>query len=166
MFILILIVVYLNSTFLNFYTFLKIISPESLSSKIEIYEQIENMGESGSGQSILGVYILCSVTYLIAFYKALKGWVHEFIYRYTLYSLILTAILIYMFPTNYVMFSRIYIIATIFQGYTISLLLRYDSLLLHRIYSFVTIGVGLIFYLRILLINQEDYTPYRSILGF
>lgn len=149
---------------INAYTLLKLITPYNLASKIETYEQLAETSEGGMGQPVLGFILLFTILFLLTFLREAKSSTELIILKYSLYSLSLTVLLIFVFPTNYVMFSRVYLVASLFQSFHLSIAYSRRSNFSFKLYAFFTIILNLTFYFRILTINSEFYTPYKSVI--
>jgi len=160
--ILSLLIIYLISTYLDPFYLISFLLPTSLSFKINIYREYQQLGR-GSGQGMYGVYLFICVMYLLYYSRYLKLPQYQFVCRYAIFSLLITIFVIFAFPANYVMFNRAYVLSSIFQGYAASLILNAKKTSLHKLFFILSISASLIFYFRILYISAANYIPYRSI---
>lgn len=144
------------------FSILKLFAPVSLEYKIDIYE--EEQASQGIGQLFYGVYILICVAYIFYNTRKLPFLTNQelFVCKYAIFSLSLTVLAIFLFSGNYVMYSRLYLIASIFQGYAISIILNYNRTIYHRLFFNLSILIAFIYYYRIISIQSDEYLPYRS----
>jgi hypothetical protein len=147
----------LAATYLNFYAALSFLAANaSAEERIAIYQATQET--PGPELLIFGAYLA-----FMAWYIARYG--RSFVSRYAVITLLATLALMFAFRGNYVMYSRCYIIACIFQALAAALILAERKGWLHRFVFMGSIGVGLIYYLRILSINADAYAPYRAVVG-
>jgi transmembrane protein EpsG len=144
------------------FSVLKLFAPVSLENKLDIYE--EEQVSQGIGQLFYGVYIMFCVIYIYYNMRKLYFLTTQelFVCKYALFSLSLTVVSIFLFAGNYVMYSRLYLIASIFQGFAISIILNYNRTIYHKLFFNLSILIAFVYYYRIISIQSDQYLPYRS----
>ncbi len=152
---------YVINCFFDFYSLLTLIVPSIYEYKIRIYK--ETQLPRGIGVLVFGPYLLLLVIYFIRYSRHLTE-EQAFISRFAIFSILLTVVLIIIFPGSYVMYSRAYVMACIFQACAASLIFAARKGLLHRAVFIGSMAVALVYYLRILTLNHDQYVPYLSII--
>ncbi|MGD9842812.1 MAG: EpsG family protein [Steroidobacteraceae bacterium] len=153
-------VLYLVSKFSDFYAVLGLLSSASAAEKVAIYKEIQE--DQGGGQLWYAAYLLLLVWYLIRYKKVVKL-EQIFIVNFAIASLLTTIVFIYIFPGSYVLYSRAYVVACIFQACAMALIFSRKNGTKHAFCFFITIAVAAIYNLRILSINVDDFVPYKSV---
>ncbi len=159
--VLIVLVLFIVSLNYGMYSVLKLVSPTSLYTKIDIYEEEQSV--QGSGQLFNGLYLLVCAGYITYFMRNLRT-EYVFICKFAVFSLLLTIFAIFVFPGNYVMYSRLYVLSAIFQGFAMSIIFSITKNILHKLIFVASVCSAIIFYGRILIFYSNEYGPYRSVL--
>lgn len=154
-------ILFILSQSIGFFFILKLFAPAALESKLEIYEEEQTV--QGQGQIIYGVYLLFCVIYIYYNLKFLVNEQEVFICKYAIASLLITVLASFIFPGNYVMYSRLYVLASIFQAYAVTLVLKTRKHAWHTIFFVVSISIATFSYIRILNFYSSEYLPYRTI---
>jgi hypothetical protein len=104
------------------------------------------------------------VAYFFYYRQQLSDPAQRFVIRYAVLSLILTVFLVFVFPGSYVIYSRGYVAACIFQGFAASLIFQARRGWVHNLVFSASSIVAVIFYTRLLTFYADEYLPYRSVL--
>ena len=152
---------YAINRFFDVYSLLTLIVPSSYEYKIRLYKESQEV--RGIGLLVFGSYLLLLAFYFTIYSRHLTK-EQAFISRFAVFSILLTVALIFIFPGSYVMYSRAYVLACIFQACAASLIFAAKKGLLHRAVFIGTMAVALAYYLRILTLNRDHYVPYLSII--
>ena len=155
--------VYVINLYFDLYSILTLIAGPSAAQKINIYK--ETQAAHGIGLTVFGAYLLLLASYFVKFFPHLTE-EQAFIARFAIFSMLLTVMLIIIFPGSYVMYSRTYVLACIFQACAASLIFAARKGLLHRAVFVGSLVVALVYYVRILTVNKDAYIPYLSIINW
>jgi hypothetical protein len=157
-------VVYLAMHFFeDFYTVVALVSTFSAQEKIAIYKETQE--EHGPALFVYAAYLLFLAGYFGWYGRGVGTQEQSFIMKFAIASLLVTTALVFVFPGSYVMYSRGYVLACIFQAYATSLIFASRRELVHGLVFVATIAIALTYYFRVLLPYADDYVPYRSIVG-
>jgi hypothetical protein len=146
--------------FLDFYTLLMLLVPESALYKIKFYQ--ERQTTQGTGLILYASYLTLLVMYLIRYSRHFTE-ERSFISHLAILSIALTIMLIFIFPGSYVMYSRAYVVGCILQACASSLIFATRKGFLHKIVFISTMVVAFAYYLRFLTFYGDEYLPYLSI---
>jgi hypothetical protein len=155
-------VIFILSQSIGFFFLLKLFVPLALEAKINIYE--EEQTAQGQGQLIYGIYLLFCISYVYFNIKHLINEQQAFICNYAIFSLLLTVLASFIFPGNYVMYSRLYVLASIFQGYAITIILNAKKTYFSKAFFIISILIATLSYIRIINFYSSEYLPYRTTL--
>lgn len=156
-------IMFVFSQYFGVFSIVKLFAPVSLENKLDVYE--EEQASQGIGQLFYGLYILICVGY-ISYHIQKKDFLvgpQLFICKYAVFSLSLTVLAIFLFSGNYVMYSRLYLVASIFQGFAISIILYHRRSIYHILFFNFSIIVAFVYYFRIISIQSDQYIPYKSL---
>lgn len=131
-------------------------------SKIEVYR--ETQIEQSTSLLFYLAYLSLVVYYIFINIKDLSL-DYLFIFKFAIASLLLSVLMSMIFPGVYAMYSRIYVVASIFQALALSLIFSKKKGLIHDTVFVMTILVSIISYYRILDTYKELFIPYQSIIG-
>ncbi len=135
----------------------------SAQDKVEIYRETQTASQ-GSGQVIYVAYLLLLAGFF--YFMGNEDDIRErVIGRFTICAIALSALLSWLFPGSYVMYSRIYVIACICHGLFFAMI---DSRATHRkmvinVIFMISIGISVFFFARQVNLYSDEYIPYRSI---
>lgn len=146
----------------DMYALLAAISGSATSEeKVAIYKETQT--EQGSGQRIYAVYLVLVAWYFARQLRTLRPQA-LFITKYAIAALLLTALMTGLFPGSYVMYSRAYVAACIFQGFAGALIFNRRKGLLHRTMFAVTLVVSALMFVRLIALYSDEYLPYKMVL--
>ena len=150
--------VYIFSLFIDYYAFIKIISPSSFGDKVEVYE--ENLTDQGFGQIILAGYFSLLILYLSWNIHKINSQ-KKFIVLFSIYILFVVCLSVFIFPGSYAVFSRALSLAAIFQAYSMALIMENQKRAIDDIVFASTIVVSFIYLYRAIYLYRDEYIPYN-----
>jgi hypothetical protein len=134
--------------------------------KVEIYK--ESQLELGQGQAIYSIYLAALTAYLYS-RLALFGIAERPFINFAILSSTLAVFFTVIFPGSYVMYSRVYVIACFFHALCFSMIKakegNHRAPMTEAVFYF-SLVMAIALYIRILLINQDAYFPYKSFLTY
>jgi hypothetical protein len=148
-------------SYLDFYDVVGwIAATASAEERIAVYRE----AQEATGSTLLAYagYLMLLIWY---FSRYAKRTMQPFIVHYAMVALALTVALVFIFPGSYVMYSRGYVIACIFQAIAAALIFAAHKGWLHRAMFVGTIAAGAVYYVRILSLNEDVYVPYHAALA-
>ena len=143
---------------------LRLLSVEGAQTKLQIYQ--DTRLPQGAGLKYQAFILSLIIAYLVINLKRLSLGA-SFIARYAMLLMSMTVVMVVVFPGLYVLYSRSFVAASLFQGFALSLVMEVRRNSVDRTIVFVaTLMLALGFYLRLLILYQEEYVPYHSWLGW
>lgn len=156
-FLSIMLLVFLNQ--IGIFNVIKNISPQNLQEKVDIYKEEQNA--QGIGQIIYSFFLLVIGFYIYKFSMKLYG-ANKLLCRYAAFSIAATIVTSLIFPGNYVMYSRMYIIASLFLGIALSIIVKNFKHSFHKIVLYLVVLISFIYYCRLIIFYEKEYVPYKS----
>ena len=138
---------------------LRYLSPENLHEKIDIYK--ENKNQQGIGQVIYSLFLLLIGIYIYVCAYKLNN-IEKKLCRYSVFSIIGTVLVSLIFPNNYVMYSRMYLIASIFLGISLSIVNKNYKGNEHKFLLFTVLIISFIYFYRLFELYSNEYLPYKT----
>ncbi len=129
--------------------------------KIAIYKETQT--EQGAGQRLYAAYLVLVAWYFSKQLKYLPPG-SLFVVKYAIASLCLTALMTALFPGSYVMYSRAYVAACIFQGFAAALIFARRKETLHKSVFALTLVVSTVMFVRLIWLYSDEYLPYQTVL--
>ena len=127
--------------------------------KITLYKNIDRE------ESLLISFYLIYLIFLMVYINRYKNSVapkQKFILQYALVLIFTSVLLAIIYSNSYVFYTRLYLLASIFHGYAIALILSVNKGRFHFFIFVLTIIIALFYYLRILYLNMQDFIPYKT----
>lgn len=137
----------------------------SLFPGLYFFAKIANYKHNSATLNLLSSYFLYLIFLLfyLGHYISSVTPSQKFILQYALASISVSVLLGFVYPSSYVFYSRVYLVASIFQGYAMTLIFSANKGKLHTFVFILTLAVSVFYYWRILFINAESYIPYQTI---
>lgn len=139
------------------YTLIASVATASAVDKIEVYRETQTT--QGVGLLFYALYLCVLIAYLRKYIEH----VPPVLARFALFSLAFTVAMVLLFPGSYVMYSRAYVVACVFQGLAVAFVLARERGLIHRGVFAASILIGAVYYYRIISLYADEYVPYRTI---
>ena len=144
------------------YQLATLIATSQAAQKIAFYQA--NPQELATGQIVYALVLLLLTGYLVSFRGTVTDPKEQFVIRYAIFSLLFTVLMVFVFPTSYDMYSRAYLVASIFEGYAASLVFSVRRGFIHDVVFVGTCLVAFFYYSHILSSFGPAFVPYRSVL--
>jgi hypothetical protein len=144
----------------NPYALVSHFAPIALQFKLDIYQ-----GDQQAHGGLLVLYAVYLVGMICYFNYYRKVFDDQFLFRYAMLSLGVSALLIFVFPGSYVMYSRGYVVASIFQAFAATFIFRNRKHWGHQIVFAVSLAVSFVYYSRLLTLYSDEYIPYRWVVS-
>lgn len=146
---------------LNNSLLLKLISPNSLWSKINFHFSRTN--KIGVGQIFNGIFLIISYIYIYLSSKKINDLKSKTLYDFTIIFSLAIIMKILIFPNFYVFYSRLYVLGSILLG------LSFSSIIFNNRQNFISVLfknfiviISWLSYFRILFMYKMEYLPYKS----
>jgi hypothetical protein len=134
--------------------------------KVEIYSDTQL--DSNQGQALIySLYLLVLAIYLHSRLNLTPKPVRPFI-NYALISIAFSIVFTIAFPGFYVLYSRIYVAASIFHALAIALVVATvgpSGKLMANLIFYISLLMAVTLYTKTILVNHEAYIPYLSIIS-
>lgn len=158
--------------FIGFYSIYSFVDMESfmllfaitggLESKINVY--LETQSNQGFGARVYSLYLFLLVLYLAVKLDEFNVSRHVIIVKFAIASIMLSLFFAIVVPGIYPLYSRAYVLAGVFQAWSIGLISLRSKTFFDMLVVGMTLLAAVYSYVRLLIYYEQEYIPYKSIL--